>query len=74
MAVTKKQIIAELSRESAMRRKVWKRQGDYFVNREHQNQYDAIECAIRIFQALTDAEYNRLAAVVNEPTVQKELF
>jgi hypothetical protein len=75
MAATKKQIIAELNREAAMRRKMWVMHDGFFVKREQQEAYNLLQCAISIFNAMTDAQYNQLtASLLEQPVEQKKLF
>lgn len=74
----KKEIIAELKLELQMRRNVWpkiKGKSDTFIKIEHQDRYATMENALRIFQAMTDAEFNKFTSIINKPPVdQGELF
>lgn len=73
----RKKIIKELDTELKMRRKVWPRiykQVEQFVKLEHQERYDLLTTAKRIFEQMTDADFakfsiNRQVPPNNEPTL-----
>lgn len=61
--MTQKDIIAEIKRELAMRRKVWPRipqQEETFVSSDHQRQYNALKAALSAFEAMTPAEFQTI--------------
>jgi hypothetical protein len=73
----RKKIIKELDTELKMRRKVWPKiygEVDRFVKIEHQERYDLLATAKRIFEQITDADFakfsiNRQVPPNNEPTL-----
>jgi hypothetical protein len=73
----RKKIIAEIKTELSMRRKVWPKiygEVDRFVKIEHQERYDLLTKAKRIFEQMTDADFskfsiNRQVPPNNEPTL-----
>jgi hypothetical protein len=73
----RKKIIKEFDTELKMRRKVWPKiygEVDRFVKIEHQERYDILQIAKRVFEQMTDADFakfsiNRQVPPNNEPTL-----
>jgi len=73
----RKKIIKEFDTELKMRRKVWPKiygEVDRFVKIEHQERYDILQIAKRVFEQMTDADFakfsiNRQAPPNSEPTL-----
>lgn len=73
----RKKIIAEIKTELTMRRKVWPRiyqQSEEFIKPEHQSRYNILKECLAFFDAMTDADFAKIASKMdlksnNEPTL-----
>lgn len=80
--MSRQQILEEIDREIAMRRKVWKARkgpnGYFFTDPKHQRQYDRLVFAAFVFDFMTDAEYEtiteRISANEKAGPAQQKLF
>lgn len=66
--MTKQIILKELKREQAVRNRIWQKNGGYFVSRDHQQSYDTVQLAIKVFESMTDAEIERKVADTQKTT------
>ncbi len=75
--ISRSDLIREAKQELVMRRKVWKRvtsSEDRFIDPVHQLRYDKMKLTEDILTAMTDAEFHKILARINQEDGQKSLF
>lgn len=79
--MNKKDLTKEITRELAMREKVWPKIGTKevrFQKMEHNDQYAKMKAVLNIFEAMTDREYqeiiNRIERNNKAAQAQKSMF